>query len=235
VAEGRTVGRKRVLPFADTTTSRVRFRVLASRDTPALRFLGLYRALPYREGARTFTDGDYQPALPEKAGLQPGLRWSFYEDANNGFLPYQEMFSDLGGSKVSAVATGFAVNPMKAVGAAARSRNRKGQFAMRFDGYFRAPSRAVYTFQAGANSGCRLYLDGKPVIENDESGGMKSGTKSAEVPLQAGLHRLTVLHYFGSAGSPKLNLVVEWPGNSGGDGFGWSSYQRLLPLLWGEE
>jgi len=29
-------------------------------------------------------------------------------------------------------------------------------------------------------------------------------------------------------------LVVEWPGNGGGDGFGWSSYQRLLPLLWSE-
>jgi hypothetical protein len=46
------------------------------------------------------------------------------------------------------------------------------------------------------------------------------------------LHRLTALYYFGAAGQPKLNLVAEWPGNIGGDGFGWSSYQRLLPLLW---
>ena len=59
VAEGRTAGRKRVLPFADTTTSRARFQVLAARGTPAVRFLGLYRALPYRENARVFAGTDY--------------------------------------------------------------------------------------------------------------------------------------------------------------------------------
>ena len=105
---------------------------------------------------------------------------------------------------------------------------------MRFEGYFRAPTRAVYGFKAGANTGCRLYLDGKLAIENDGAEGAKGGSKKADVPLQAGLHRMTVLYYYGSAGRPKLNLVVEWPGNVGGDGFGWSSQQRLLPLLWGE-
>ena len=234
VAEGRTVGRKRVLPFSDTTTEKVRFRITAARDQPALRFLGLYRAIPYHENKRLFTDGEYQPALPEQGNLKSGLRWSYYEDANNGFLPYQEMFSDLRTSKVTAVATGFNANPMEATGSVPSSRHRKEHFAMRFDGYFRAPTRAVYTFKASANNGCRLYLDGRPVIENDESGGMKRGAKTTEVPLQSGLHRMTVLYYFGSAGKQKLNLVVEWPGNVGGDGFGWSSQQRLLPLLWGE-
>ena len=105
---------------------------------------------------------------------------------------------------------------------------------MRFEGYFRAPARAVYAFKANANSGCRLYLDGRPAIENDGSGGVKGVAKTADVPLQSGLHRLTILYYFGSAGQPRLSLVVAWPGNAGGDGFGWSSHQRLLPLLWGE-
>jgi len=234
VAEGRTVGRKRVLPFGDTTAEKVRFRVIAARDQPALRFLGVYQALPYHEATRTFADAEYRPALPERDNLQPGLGWSFYEDANNGFLPYQELFSDLRTTKVTAVATGLAANPMEAASAVPRGRQRKEHFTMRFDGYFRAPSRAVYSFRARANTGCRLYLDGRPLIENDGAGGINGGAKTAELPLQAGLHELTVLYYFGSAGEPKLNLVVAWPGNVGGDGFGWSSSQRLLPLLWSE-
>ncbi|MEI6653678.1 MAG: alpha-L-fucosidase [Verrucomicrobiota bacterium] len=232
VAEGRTVGHKRVLPFSDTTTEKVRFRVVAARDLPALRFLGLFKALPYREAKSDYAAADYHPALPEQDHLQPGLRWSFYEDAANGFLPYQEIFSDLRTTKVTAVATGLAANPLAAVGEVAQGRQRKQHFAMRFDGYFRAPTRAVYNFRARANTGCRLILDGKPLIENDGEGCVNGGAKTAEVPLQAGLHSLTVLYYFGAAGQPKLNLVVEWPGNIGGDGFGWSSYQRLLPLLW---
>ena len=232
VAEGRTVGHKRILPFGDTTTDKVRFRVIAARDQPALRFLGLYQALPYHENKRTFAAADYQPALAERAGLQPGLKWSFYEDAANGFLPYQEMFSDLRTTKVASVASGVAANPMEALGSVAKSRQRKTHFAMRFDGYFRAPTRAVYNFRARANTGCRLYLDGRPVIENDGAGGVNGEPKSAEIALQAGLHSLTLLSYFGAAGQPRLNLVAEWPGNVGGDGFGWSSHQRLLPLLW---
>jgi len=206
--------------------------VVAARDLPALRFLGLFKALPYREAKSDYAAADYHPALPEQDHLQPGLRWSFYEDAANGFLPYQEIFSDLRTTKVTAVATGLAANPLAAVGEVAQGRQRKQHFAMRFDGYFRAPTRAVYNFRARANTGCRLILDGKPLIENDGEGGVNGGAKTAEVPLQAGLHSLTVLYYFGAAGQPKLNLVVEWPGNIGGDGFGWSSYQRLLPLLW---
>lgn len=234
VLEGRTVGQKRVLPFSEVTSDKVRFRITDARDQPALRFLGLYQALPYHANQQIYKPKDYQPALAEKSKLKSGLRWEYFEDANNGFLPYQEMFSDLLHPKVVETAKGFDANPMKAIVSVPLSRQRNQHFAMRFEGYFRAPARAVYTFQASANSGCRLYLDDKPVIENDESGGLQNKVKTAEVPLQSGLHKFTVLFYFGSAGKPKLDLVVEWPGNSGGDGFGWSSYQRLLPLLYAE-
>jgi len=77
-------------------------------------------------------------------------------------------------------------------------------------------------------------VDEKPVIENDASNGLPAGIKSADIPLHTGLHKFTVLYYFGTVGQPKLNFIVEWPGNAGGDGFGWSSHQRLLPLLWCE-
>ena len=234
VTEGRTIGHKRILPFSEVTTSKIRFRILDARDQPALRFIGLYKALPYLENTKTFTASEYLPPLPEQDNLKGGLNWSYFEDANNGFLPYQELFSNLSTSKVTAVASGNDPNPMKIFNNIPRSLKRKEHFAMRFDGYFRAPARAVYTFQAGANSGCRLFIDGKPLIENDESGGMQGKVKTAQIPLESGLHQITLLSYFGSVGQPKLTFVVEWPGNAGGDGFGWSSFQRLLPLLWSE-
>ena len=234
VTEGRTVGHKRVLPFSEVTTDKIRFRITASRDLPVLRFLGLYKALPYLENSHTFAAAEYHPALPEQKNLNPGLRWTYFEDAGNSFLPYQELFSNLNTNKVKAIASGLDPNPMKIFNNIPKTQKRKEHFAMRFDGYFRAPARAVYTFQAGANSGCRLYIDGKPLIENDESGGLQGKVKTGEVPLESGLHQITILSYFGSAGQPKLTLVAEWPGNAGGDGFGWSSFQRLLPLLWSE-
>ncbi len=234
VTEGRTIGHKRILPISEITTEKIRFSVTDARDMPALRFIGVYKALPYREKTKIFTEADYQPAMADKPGLKQGLAWSYYEDANNGFLPYQEIFTSLNTKKVKAVATGLAVNPMQVVNTILKTQKRKEHFALRFEGYFRAPAQAVYTFQAGANNGCRVIVDEKSVIENDASDGLPTGIKSADVPLQAGLHKLTVLYYFGTTGQPKLNFIVEWPGNAGGDGFGWSSFQRLLPLLWSE-
>jgi len=234
VTEGRTIGHKRILPFSEIRTQKIRFTITDARDMPALRFIGLYLALPYREKAKIFSEAEYLPALADKPGLKQGLTWTYYEDANNGFLPYQELFSNPNTAKVKAVATGIGVNPMQVVNTIIKTQKRKEHFAVRFDGYFRAPSQAVYTFQAGANNGCRVYVDEKPVIENDASNGLPTGVKSADIPLHTGLHKLTVLYYFGTVGQPKLNFIVEWPGNAGGDGFGWSSHQRLLPLLWCE-
>jgi alpha-L-fucosidase len=232
VAESRTIGRKRVIPVGDVTAGKVRLRVTDARAEPALRFLGLYKALPYRASKRAFTESEYHAASPAPAGLKNGLRWSYFEDANNGFLPYQEMSGDLHTAKVKPEATGFDANPSNASRSVPNGRKRKEQFAMRFDGYFRAPGRAVYTFKVGAATGCRLYLDERQVIENDASNGK---WQAGEVPLEAGLHRLTILTYFGSAGDPGLNFEVEWPGNAGGEGFGWDPSQRLLPLLYAEE
>jgi alpha-L-fucosidase len=231
IASGRTIGHKRAISFGEVTAQKVRFRVTDSRANPAIRFLGLFKALPYREGAKKITDADYLKALPARDGLVQGLKWSLFADANNGFLPYQELFSDLDTKKVSPDATGIEKDPMSAFLAMSWNRNKKEHFAMRFDGYFQAPSRAVYSFKMGATSGCRLYVDGKKVIENDASGGKPV---SVELPLDCGLHSLTLLSYFGAAGKPDLNLVVEWPGNVGDSIFGSPSKQRLLSLLWSD-
>lgn len=47
VVGSRTVGRKRVVRFNDITSEKVRFRITDTRDLPAIRFIGLYKALPY--------------------------------------------------------------------------------------------------------------------------------------------------------------------------------------------
>lgn len=224
VVNGRTVGHKRAVPFADVTTDKIRFRILDARDVPVLKFLGIYKGARYLANKRVFADADYQPAVADPGSLQAGLRWSFYEDPNNGFLPYQEMFSNLGTTKVTATATGIDANPLAAMKSVPASRNRAEHFAMRFDGYFRAPTRAVYSFTGAANIGCRLFVNGRSVIENDASAGRAVST---DVALEAGLHRMTVLGYFGSGGSPDLNLKVEWPGKVDGP-----AEQSLLPLLW---
>jgi alpha-L-fucosidase len=231
VAEGRTVGNKRVLPFSDVTTDKVCLRITESRDRPTLRFAGLYKAWPYREGARSYSDDEYQPALAECETLRPGMNWSYYEDPANGFLPYQEIFSNLDTTQVAPVATGHTLDLMSAVDEIRGSRNREQHFAMRFDGYFHAPARAVYQFRARANSGCRVFVNGQSAIENDESGGQNTSSKTADAALLPGLHRLTVLYYFGTANDPKLSVSVEWPGNEGGIGFGWNVEQRLQQLL----
>lgn len=213
LAEGQAVGHKRVLSFSDVSAGKIRFRVTDARYRPVLKFLGLYRALPYRENEDTLKT--YQAALENKENLLPGLQWSCYEDANNGFLPYQEMFGGQRPSGLEAMATGVHAHPMKAFNAVPDSLGVKKHFAMRFDGYFRAPARALYTFEAGANSGCRLYLNGKLLIENDNAGGTDVKMKSAKAGLETGLHRITIIAYFGLAGKPKLEVTAGWPGNPG--------------------
>lgn len=234
VTDGRTVGHKRALQFSDITVSKVRIR-LEARANPALRFAGLFKALPYGvRQEKTFEDKDFLPAVKEpSAGCRPGLRYSYFEDANNGYLPFQEMFDLKSQPDDRLVATGHTGNPLETVKKVREERQRKQHWAMKFDGFLRAPVRAVYTFRFGGNSGCRLYVDGQPLIKNDESGALAEGGKriTASVPLDAGLHRITALYYFGVAGDPRLSWLVEWPGSRGGIGFGWAPEQRLLELL----
>ena len=68
----------------------------------------------------------------------------------------------------------------------------------------------------------------------DEQLGHKSRQARPKGKVQTTLDlgaRMSARCGFGSARPPELNLVVQWPGNAGGDGFGWSSHQRWLPLL----
>lgn len=234
VTDGRTVGRKRALPFSEITTARVRLRISESRANPALRFVGLFQARPYgNTQPRTFADAEFLPAVEAPAALQRGLRYAYFEDANNGYLPYQEMFDLKNQPHDRLVETGVTENPLEAVNQVPERRQRSQHMAMRFDGYLRAPMRAVYTFRAGANSGCRLYIDGQAVITNDESGALEEGGKRKQVavPLSAGLHRVTALYYHGVVGERRFYWIVEWPGSRGGAGFGWSAETRLLELL----
>ena len=90
-------------------------------------------------------------------GIEVGLRWSFYEDANSGFLPYQEMFSDLGGAEGDGGGDGVRRESNEGGGDGGAEPESPKAIRHAVRGLFsEAPARAVYTFQAGANSGCRL-------------------------------------------------------------------------------
>jgi alpha-L-fucosidase len=52
VAEATTIGYKRLLRFPPATASRVRVRILDSRDCPTISRFGLFKASPREEGAK---------------------------------------------------------------------------------------------------------------------------------------------------------------------------------------
>jgi len=62
-ARGTTIGRKRVIPFPAVRGSKIRLTLSDCRDTPALRFLGLYMA-PQMPPIKPLADADRSPSLP---------------------------------------------------------------------------------------------------------------------------------------------------------------------------
>lgn len=82
-------------------------------------------------------------------------------------------------------------------------------FGFAFDGYVFLPSSGDYTFFLNSDDGSRLYLDGKPVIENDGIHPMTE--KSAVVSMSDGFHSIRV-HYFDKTGTEGLEVKLQGPG-----------------------
>ncbi len=68
----------------------------------------------------------------------------------------------------------------------------KQTYGVTFDGYFNAPSDAIYEFQIESTSDVSLAIGGAKLI--DEAGTKERATRSAVVPLKAGWHKIS-LHY----------------------------------------
>ncbi len=79
-------------------------------------------------------------------------------------------------------------------------------FALRFQGYLKVPSDAIYTFRLTSDDGSVLSVTGRPLVDHDGAHGPSS--KQAQVALAKGLHPIEIV-YFQAGGGRTLSLEVE--------------------------
>lgn len=85
-------------------------------------------------------------------------------------------------------------------------------FSVRWTGQIEAPVAGVYTFTTTSDDGVRLWVDGKPLVDNwtqhaamDDSGG---------IPLQAGQRYDVKLEFYENTGRAVAKLSWAYPGQS---------------------
>ncbi len=135
---------------------------------------------------------DWQPEAVGEA-LETGLRYETFQFDKEGFD--NRLDSALAGSSTSqGVVNGLNI---------AAIRPRREYYAVRFDGFLNIPEEAVYTFSLGSDDGSRLFLGGKPVIEND--GDHPAIIKAGVLRLKAGVYSMR-MEYFQGRGQASLEL-----------------------------
>ncbi|NML19426.1 hypothetical protein HHL16_01010 [Pseudoflavitalea sp. G-6-1-2] len=83
----------------------------------------------------------------------------------------------------------------------------KNDYGFVFDGYIRIPVDGIYTFYLTSDDGSRMFIDGKPLVDNNGLHGEIE--KGNDIPLGKGFHSIKV-QYFQSGGGD--NLEVHWKG-----------------------
>ncbi|HEV3143877.1 MAG TPA: c-type cytochrome [Gemmataceae bacterium] len=86
---------------------------------------------------------------------------------------------------------------------------RGNDFAIHFEGFFKAEKTGKYTFTLHSDDGSRIYLDDKPVAEAD--GIHPVETAQGIVELKEGTHRVAV-DFFQAGGEAVLTVEIEGPG-----------------------
>lgn len=88
--------------------------------------------------------------------------------------------------------------------------NRFEWFGIIYTGRIQIAKAGKYGFHTNSDDGSIVWIDGKPVVEND---GVHGATDvSGDVTLTAGMHDLKVWYYQGPATSIALQLFVTPPG-----------------------
>ncbi|MEI7664401.1 MAG: alpha-L-fucosidase, partial [Bacteroidota bacterium] len=141
--------------------------------------------------AREFVKADpMSPQDPERA-MYPGLRYSYYEGAWDSLPDY---------SLLKPVAEGivpdFVFTP----------RNQDDLFSFVYSGFILVPETSVYIFYTSSDDGSRLYIDDKPVVDNDGLHGLAE--KSGTIALAKGYHKIRVA-YFERTGSDNLVVLLK--------------------------
>jgi cytochrome c553 len=85
--------------------------------------------------------------------------------------------------------------------------HRNENFAVKFTGAIHIAKSGKYTFWTKSDDGSRLYVDSKPVVDND--GVHAPEEKSGSVELQEGDHPIAVTFFQAGSG---YELAVEWEG-----------------------
>lgn len=80
-------------------------------------------------------------------------------------------------------------------------------FAVQFDGVIDIPSTGIWTFWLTSDDGSMLWIDGRPVVDNDGPHGAKE--VRGQAPLSAGAHTIRVGFFEGGGAA---TLCLEWAG-----------------------
>lgn len=120
---------------------------------------------------------DYLKAVDIK-GLKPGLRYKYYEG------PFKTL-EDIRGA--AALSSGVLQNISTGQARAA------DHFAFEFTGWIKIPETAAYRFFTYSDDGSILYIDGKEIVNNDGSHGLKR--EDGKTGLEAGFHEFRLLYF----------------------------------------
>lgn len=84
---------------------------------------------------------------------------------------------------------------------------RNNNYAIKFSGQIEIEKDGKYTFHTESDDGSRVYINGKPVVDND---GVHPPTKkSGSIDLKKGSHAIVVTFFQGGGGA---EFKVEWQG-----------------------
>ena len=81
-------------------------------------------------------------------------------------------------------------------------------FGFEYTGWMLIPSDDVYSFYTGSDDGCRLYIDGILIVDNDGLHSLLE--KEGTVALAEGYHAFRV-EYFNKTGSFDINVSLRSP------------------------
>jgi len=141
---------------------------------------------------------DWMPAL-KPGKIMPGLHYTAYEGPAGGLHSIREL-SDLPPAGEGS-----------STGLSRKGMTRKENAGLLFEGYLKAPADGIYTLYLTSDDGSGLWIDGKPVIDNDGLHGAEE--RSVRMPLKRGFHAFRLV-YFNGAGDSDLFLQYSVDGKS---------------------
>ncbi|WP_318345474.1 sugar-binding domain-containing protein [Flagellimonas baculiformis] len=125
--------------------------------------------------------------------FEEGLAYSYYQGQWDNLPDFGELES-----------SGSGITNTIDLGKATRG----SDYGLTFEGYIRLKEDGVHTFHLTSDDGSKLWIADELVIDHDGHHSME--TKTIDLPLQKGYHKLS-LHFFQAGGGSGLDLKVIGP------------------------